>query len=232
MKDQTALPLYVEVSEMLIRDMTAGRLLDGERLPPERNMARDLGISVGTLRKALGLLENKGQLTRRHGSGNYVHHKPDVDSVYAFFRLEKPDGGGLPTADILDVTKLSKPASLPAFGTSENAHRIRRLRRLDGEPVAVEEIWLDGSYAQRLSPEVLSHSLYLFYRSRLGLRITRVEDRVGVGVVPDWAEGLDVLAGTPAGHVDRISWAQDGQAAEVSTTIFNPARARYVQRLK
>ena len=35
----TALPLYVQISELLIRDIAAGRLIDGERLPPERDMA-------------------------------------------------------------------------------------------------------------------------------------------------------------------------------------------------
>ncbi|MEC9403613.1 MAG: GntR family transcriptional regulator, partial [Pseudomonadota bacterium] len=34
----TALPLYVQISELLIRDIAAGRLIDGERLPPERDM--------------------------------------------------------------------------------------------------------------------------------------------------------------------------------------------------
>lgn len=33
------LPMYVQISELLIRDMSAGRLLDGERLPPELQLA-------------------------------------------------------------------------------------------------------------------------------------------------------------------------------------------------
>lgn len=49
----TDLPKYLQVSESLIRDIGAGVLADGTRLPPEREMAADLGISVGTLRKAL-----------------------------------------------------------------------------------------------------------------------------------------------------------------------------------
>ena len=56
----TALPLYVQISELLIRDIAAGRLIDGERLPPEREMAEELGISIGTLRKALADLTQKG----------------------------------------------------------------------------------------------------------------------------------------------------------------------------
>ncbi|MDE0966416.1 MAG: GntR family transcriptional regulator, partial [Candidatus Latescibacteria bacterium] len=48
---KNALPIYVQISEMLIRDVSAGHYLDGARLPPERQLATDLGVSVTTLRK-------------------------------------------------------------------------------------------------------------------------------------------------------------------------------------
>ncbi len=63
-----ALPLYIQLSELIIREIEAGRLMEGERLPPEREMAQLYGTSVGTLRKALSALENKGLLRRVQGS--------------------------------------------------------------------------------------------------------------------------------------------------------------------
>jgi GntR family transcriptional regulator len=61
---QGSLPIYLQVTELIIRDIAAGRLIDGEKLPPERDMAADLGIAVGTLRKALAELQNRGLLER------------------------------------------------------------------------------------------------------------------------------------------------------------------------
>jgi GntR family transcriptional regulator len=234
MTSQTgALPIYQQIREMLIRDITAGRLLDGERLPPEREMAAQLGIAMGTLRRALAELTEKGFLERIQGSGNYVRAQSGADSVYAFFRLELVQGGGLPTAQVLSVDRLAKPADLPDFGTGPWAHRIRRLRFLSGQPAAVEEIWLDGSYAPRLTAAELSESLYLYYRTRLGLWIARAEDRVDVQPVPDWAPPLFPRPpGAPVGHVVRISWAQDGARAEVSRTWFDDHAVRYVARLR
>ena len=140
-----ALPLYLQISELLIRDIAAGRLIDGERLPPEREMAAGLGIAVGTLRQALQALAAKGLVERIQGSGNYIRAKADPASVYALFRLELLTGGGLPTARVLSVDRLAKDPALPAFGKSPDAHRIRRLRLLSGVVAAVEEIWLDGA---------------------------------------------------------------------------------------
>lgn len=233
MSRPNALPLYVQISEMLIRDIRAGRLMAGERLPPEREMAAGLEISVGTLRKALADLAGKGLLERVHGSGNYVRQPPaDSDSVYSFFRLERIQGGGLPTAELISVETLAKPGEVPAFGQSDRAHRIRRLRRLNGVPAALEEIWLDASYAPRLSAADLSESLYLFYRTRLGLRIQRAEDRIGLAEVPAWGAGFPVPAGQPAPHVERKSWDQAGQIAEVSGTWYDHKTTRYIARLK
>lgn len=228
-----SLPIYLQIVELLVRDIAAGRLIDGERLPPERDMAAKLGIAVGTLRKALAELEARGLLERLQGSGNYVRAVSDPKSIYAMFRLELIGGGGLPTAQVLSVERCDKPADLPAFGSSTQAHRIRRLRRLSGQPAAVEEIWLDASYAEHIGTEDLSESLYLFYRQRLGLWITRAEDQVGLDHVPDWAPAeFGQPAGAAVSHVLRVSEAQDGAKAEVSRSWYDHEIARYVARLK
>ena len=69
---KNALPIYVQISEMLIRDITAGLYVEGARLPPERQMATELGVSVTTLRKALDDMTHKGMLEKLQGSGNYI----------------------------------------------------------------------------------------------------------------------------------------------------------------
>ena len=227
-----ALPRWMQVSERLIREIGAGRLADGARLPPERDMAADLDIAVGTLRKALADLAAKGLLERRQGSGNYIRRRTGVLSIYSLFRLELANGGGLPTAELIAVDRRSKPAGAPAFGLSGEAHRIRRLRRLDGLAIALEEIWLDAGLAPSLRSEDLSESLYLSYRDLFGIEIARVEDRVGVAPVPDWVpEGLSLRRGTPVGHVERLAALPDGSGAEYSRTWFDPDRARYVSRM-
>lgn len=233
MSSPGALPLYQQISELLIRDIAAGRLMDGERLPPERDMAAGLGIAVGTLRQALKELAAKGLVERIQGSGNYIRAKADPSSVYALLRIELLEGGGLPTARVLSLDRLAKDPALPAFGTSSEGHRIRRLRFLSGVVAAVEEIWLDGALAGRIVPEDLSESLYLFYRQHLNLWIARAEDRIGLGPLPDWAPAdFPHAPGTPLPRITRIASAQNGQSVEASFTWYDPDRVAYVARLK
>jgi len=226
------LPAYVQISELLIRDISAGRLMDGERLPPEREMAKSLKTSVGTLRKALDILVEKNLLERIQGSGNYVRHGGDSNSIYAMFRLELLGGGGLPIAQILSVDAMEKPHNLPPFGTSTHATRIRRLRFLNETIIGVEEIWLDADAGQ-VPDGAISDSLYHFYKEQLGFWITRAEDRVGIGAVPEWApENFTKPSGTLTGYIERLSWADAPEAVEFSRTWFDTDQALYVQRLK
>ncbi|MEL7480786.1 MAG: GntR family transcriptional regulator [Pseudomonadota bacterium] len=226
-----ALPKHVLLSELLIREIAAGHLEEGSRLPPERVLAQKLGVAVGTLRRALGELERQGLLKRIQGSGNYIQHRQKVESVYAFLRLELAEGGGLPHADTLEVLTLNKPANAPDFGPSRKAHRIRRLRRLGEAAVALEEVWLDGQFRWTLRAADLGPSLYLTYREQLGLTISRTEDRVGVALTPDWAPAeYPAPPGTPAGFIERIAEDINGYPVEYSRTWFDAERARYTVR--
>lgn len=227
----TALPKYIQLTELLIRDIDAGRLLDGERLPPEREMAVALGASIGTLRKALAELDRKGLLDRVQGSGNYVRKPRNPMGVYAMFRLELLSGGGLPTAEVLHVEIVDKPRDLPAFGDSLRATRIRRRRYLNDVAIAVEEIWLDAS-AGVLTPHMLGDSLYQTYLTELGFWITRAEDKVSISALPAWTPEDFGPAGKPCGYIERFSWATTANPIEFSRTWFDTGKSVYVQRLK
>ncbi len=226
------LPKYIQISELLIRDIGSGRLIDGERLPPERVLAKTLNVTVTTLRKSLKVLVEKGMLKQVHGSGNYVCHGAKDDSVYAMFRLELLKGGGLPSAKFIDIKQMEKPANLPIFGTSNIATRMRRIRYLNKTIIGLEEIWLDLDEGNVKKNQV-SDSLYHYYRTRLGFWITHAEDRVSINALPDWTPNdFSLPVGTIAGFIERFSWSEKSKPIEYSKTWFDTNAAHYVQRLK
>jgi len=228
-----ALPVFMQIAEHIARQISAGHLIPETKLPPEREMAASYDVAVGTLRKSLAHLTQMGLLERRQGSGNYIARSEGAHSLYNFFRLELPQGGGLPSAKLIDIVKLKKPQDLPAFGNSDVAHRFRRVRFLDSQPVALEEIWLDGSCADRIAQDDISHSLYHYYQTHLGLIITKAEDWIGLAPPPIWhkAQG-DETADKQMGFIERFGWSQQGNKIEYSRTWFASDRARYVSRLK
>jgi len=228
-----SLPAYIKISEVIARRINAGQILAGDRLPNERTMAVEFGVAVGTLRKALYHLQVRGLVTRKHGSGNYINKSSEATNVYSFFRLESLVGAGLPTARLISIKRKKKPLNTTYFGPDREAFRFRRLRFLDDIPVALEEIWLDGSIAATLNQSEISESLYHTYQSRFGFWIVRAEDYVTFSPVPDWGvDQFGLKPGDTAGYIERIAWANTGGELEFSRSWYDPGVARYVARIK
>jgi GntR family transcriptional repressor for pyruvate dehydrogenase complex len=69
--------LYQQVASALEEAIVAGRYKAGDRLPAERELADEFGVSRPTVREAMLALEIRGFVEARHGSGIYVRENPD-----------------------------------------------------------------------------------------------------------------------------------------------------------
>jgi len=146
------LPVYLQIAELLARQIKAGYWREGERMPTEAELAHTLNVAVGTLRKSLALMAEQGILERIQGSGTYVKQSSGGKPIYELFRLELTTGPGLPTAHILDVQSMARPSHVPVLGQGpcKRVWRVRRLRFLSQIPVALEEIWFDAAHCPSL----------------------------------------------------------------------------------
>ncbi len=70
--DDRAGPKYLRIADALAEDIYAGRLSIGERLPTHRDLAWELGVTVGTVSRAYAEAERRGLLTGEVGRGSYV----------------------------------------------------------------------------------------------------------------------------------------------------------------
>lgn len=63
-------PLYLQVRDTLVDRIVQNVWKPGSMLPSETDLARDLGASLGTIRKAMGIMEREKIVTRKQGSRN------------------------------------------------------------------------------------------------------------------------------------------------------------------
>ncbi|HOA25517.1 MAG: GntR family transcriptional regulator [Aggregatilineales bacterium] len=66
-------PLAIQVAKSLRKLLQRSEYITGGRLPSEPELAAQFGVSRGTIREALAMLEREGMIFRRHGSGTYVN---------------------------------------------------------------------------------------------------------------------------------------------------------------
>ena len=68
----TERPRYIAIADAIASDLAAGKLSTGERLPPQRELAWRLGVTVGTVTRAYQEAERRGLLVGEVGRGSYL----------------------------------------------------------------------------------------------------------------------------------------------------------------
>lgn len=135
------------VREVLDDGVRAGRFGPGTKLPTERALATDLGISRAAVRTALGSLEREGMITRHVGRGTFLTSGSAAD----------PTEAGLQTspAEIMATRLVLEPevAAIAAqHATPDDLHGIRRcLQRAESAATYAEfELW-DAAFHEQIA---------------------------------------------------------------------------------
>ncbi len=71
-KNGSAVPIYEQIKNAIREEILKGSLKSGEKLPSVRNLARELSISILTVKKAYDELESEGFIESRQGLGTFV----------------------------------------------------------------------------------------------------------------------------------------------------------------
>ena len=78
----SAMPIYEQVCQGIKLEILAGRLKDGDLMPPIRELAKILKLNPNTVAKAYDNLEKEGLVTSKRGSGNWISsRKANLDSL-------------------------------------------------------------------------------------------------------------------------------------------------------
>ncbi|MDR1388635.1 MAG: FadR family transcriptional regulator [Treponema sp.] len=93
--------IYEEVVEIIIRQIRSGALKVGQKLPPERVLSEEMGVSRTSLREALRSLESMGYIYSVTGGGNYVN-SVSIENVLSPLTAMMAQDKKL-AADIIDV---------------------------------------------------------------------------------------------------------------------------------
>mgnify|MGYP002611225316 CR=1 FL=1 len=79
-------PIYQQVAQQILQDIKEGKLRPGDRLPTERELAAQLGVARGTVKKAYRELADNNLVEVIQGSGTYVHSHRQGSWPWPFWR--------------------------------------------------------------------------------------------------------------------------------------------------
>ncbi|MEO1549776.1 MAG: GntR family transcriptional regulator [Pseudomonadota bacterium] len=230
-------PLYAQVMQILRDRMAAGEWRAGQALPSEFALADEIGVSQGTVRKALNAMAAENLLDRRQGKGTFMPEHTPQRALYHFFRLVRPDGTpALPELIRQTITRVPpEPALNKALGAGRRQiWKIDRVRALDGLPSLVEQSYLDPAAFPDLTPETdLPNALYTYYQAHGGHTVVRATDTLGAEAAPpEVAKALNLPKGTAVMLAEREAQDVAGQTIEIRRSWIATRTARYRVTLK
>lgn len=230
-------PLYRQVKDVLLKRIADGAWRSGEVLPSEFDIASDLGVSQGTVRKALDELSVENLVVRRQGKGTYVAAHDEARILFQFFKLQ-PDSGKhqFPESDILGVEVCAgdrEAIDRLGLARGERVVRIERVRSLAGQLCIFECIHLPKALFPGIEKRALPNNLYELYRATFGVTIARSTEKLkAVAAGRRAAKHLSVKQGTPLLSVDRTAIAIGGKPAEWRVSLCRTDRIHYMSDLR
>lgn len=221
-----SVPLYQMVRERLISQIEDGTWKPGAALPSEFQLGDLLGVSQGTVRKALNDLESLGVVERKQGRGTYVKTDTPERSMFHFFRLSTPDGQRIAPETLqsrisdrpaTEAEQLSFETETPLIVTE-----IKRQRRYDNRPLAQEIVILRSDlFPGVVAQTELPNALYPFYQQEFHISILRAEEKLcAIAANKGQAKALEVAPGAPLLKVERRARDIRDRPVELRQSVF------------
>ncbi len=222
------LPRYQRIADVLRERILNGATEPGGRLANQRQLAREFGVTLMTLRQALEVLEREKLIVRRHGLGTFVA-SPVID--YDILHLPRFAGYlsalGEPVATRF-VSARFATAPRPVteglgLGPRHRVFVLERVRLLESHPIGLQRSFLPAALGEevvktdlRITP--LRHVLEF----KLGLTISRARETIStIRIGRREARELGCRPGLAAFLSERVSYAADGTPA-VFDSVFIP----------
>lgn len=232
-------PLYEQIKILITQSLVAGEWRPGEVIPSELELASRFKVSQGTVRKAIDELAAENILVRRQGKGTFVATHTEEHAQYRFLRIVELSGKKeFPSSEVLYCER-GKADSVAAdrLGLKRGAPvmLVRRILRLSGEPVILDDICLSATLFKGLNESLINEfqgTLYSLYESRYGTRIIRAEERIQAIAADETAAkllGMEVNA--PLLDIDRVAYTYGDQPVEWRVSRCNTRHHCYLNEL-
>ncbi len=197
------LPMYRQIADAIRTNISSGSYKVGEALPTEAQLREVFNVSRVTVRQAIKLLVENGELESRQGSGTYVtENKTNYDIYQQTSFAEKWSHLDTVThSDILafEVTTASiVMAEHLNITENDKIFYIKRVRYVGDNPITVEETWLPLTLFPDLSYQVMQGSKYDYIENTKGMVIDRSEQEL-IPILPpaDIATLLNITKDQP-----------------------------------
>lgn len=234
LKTTSSAPLHAQLTNLLRTDIEAGRLASGDRLPTEKELMREFGISSTTVRQALGALVQEGLIRRRAGQGTFVT-EPFVrrDPLTFTGFTEETIANGRRPGGVVISSSFERPTRwitdrLP-WDPDDKVFAVERLRLADDLVIAVEQVWFPHAIGLFLvDRDLASASLTSILEDDLNLELVRAFQVISATTATSRvARLLQIARAAPLLEIERTAYLANERPCYVSKGVYRADRYDY-----
>ena len=232
-------PRYLQLYRHISLGIHDGHLPPNTQLPPERKIGEHAGISRVTVRRAIERLVEEGKVIQRQGAGSFIrdareeprleHSLSSLTSFTQYMRLR----GITPGSQVISAGVFSPaPQEQVALGlgTGEHVSRIKRVRKADGVPMALEISAVPTDVLP--DPAEVVASLYDLLREYGKVPERAVQRITAENMADHEAQILGVPAGSAVLKIHRTSYISSGRPIEFTTGFYRSDMYDFVAELR
>lgn len=227
-------PIYRQLYDWMVEQITTGEWPKGHQLAAEPTAAVELGVSRGTLRKAVSLLVQRGLLVQVHGKGTFVADavidQPLASNLSSVSEEFIRTGTPFSTTVLSQQLRLAGNREAEALGlrSGDSVVQLERVRSVDHAPLVLSESFLpaerfaslvDVDFRQTRLFEVLEEQ-YDVVLHKSHRTMSAITANLSV------AKALDVQTGVPVLYSEQTVFDVGGDAVEFSRGWFRADRFR------
>ncbi|MFE4353182.1 trehalose operon repressor [Peribacillus butanolivorans] len=168
---------FMKIYENISKQILDGRLIAGNMLPSENELAECHSASRETIRKALKMLSEDGYIHKVQGKGSIVLEMKRLDfpvsGLVSFKELTQKMGERAKTY-VETFEKINpSPALQKALKQTKDelVWKVIRVREIDGERIILDKDFLAEKYVPLLTIDICRKSIYEYLEEDLGLTI-------------------------------------------------------------
>ncbi len=213
----------------LVTEMKTGRYAGCDHLPPEKDLAEQLGISRTQLRDVLASLEREGFITRRHGIGTVINHfvlavqtRTDIEAEFLDMIRESGHTPGVAFVETCDELADETVARLLKIKEGSPVLSITRMCTADGFPAIyckdiIDKGQIKVGYTQDDLKKPIFHFLEQFCSLSAYLDLTELR---AVCADAHMAQVFQIPEGSPLLCMEEVDYSIDGQPVMCSIQHF------------
>lgn len=229
-------PLYLQLRAALVERIATGEWGPGTAIPNESDLAREFGVSPGTIRKALHLMENEHLVTRRQGRGTFVNDQGSEELSIRFTNIRGADGervsGEAKSAEITEAMADKAECERLRLRMHEPVYRIRRIRFHQDQPFMVEQASMPAALFPGLASNGGASHRLVALAQKHGLLLGSAEERLSIDAASaDVAEALGIPPAAQIMVLDRVVQTLDGRPIEWRVGRCHLAKGYYLAEM-